>query len=428
MMHRTRSLLTKAGKSVVAEATPKATAAAAATAANDAVAAVAASSHQQPPSYPYKLLHHHTNPELFPYRQPGSIAYAAHHATSAFGAMISLCTSQDARDRFMALTDWKEDGGGDRDEDGTEEGYQGSIINTSILGQSDMGFLKVLTLYQDLNSPLYEDHPKFDARDFLDGCGWALEKFHRTKDELLPKMISAIQEERLGQDNGDESTESNSKDDGDDAGTNKPDDYFLEVAMKDPDSWEHSLISMSTPEVLDTIKMDCLMRIVLGKMAEGDGLSIVEGDQGQADDLKERYARKMKMKTIAEDTKVMNVALLNAQVEEITQIDALAMEVGTGGIDLGAKKDTDAPLEDDSLSLAEALARHQGDTQVVTQLEVLYELQQSSIDDDGKTHARTSVMVAKFEACLGGDPNGDELRWRIASYRPAMEFGYVNTW
>ena len=65
----------------------------------------------------------------------------------------------------------------------------------------------------------------------------------------------------------------------------------------------------------------------------------------------------------------------------------------------------------------------------MTQLEVLYELQQSSINDDEKTHTQTSVMVGKFEACLDGDPNGgDEVQWRLCSYRPAVEFGYFNSW
>ena len=95
--------------------------------------------------------------------------------------------------------------------------------------------------------------------------------------------------------------------------------------------------------------------------------------------------------------------------------------------------------------------QHTDDTkvQVVTQLDVLYELQQSSIekqdiDDDTNNdrttkRTKTSVMVGKFEACLEGDPNrctdvderysnnAPSLRWKLASYRPAMEF-YNTFW
>jgi hypothetical protein len=87
--------------------------------------------------------------------------------------------------------------------------------------------------------------------------------------------------------------------------------------------------------------------------------------------------------------------------------------------------DPDSPLEDDSLMPLRQSTNSEEDeskAQVITQLEVLYELQQSSINDEGKTRTQTSVMVGKFEGCLDGDPNGDELRWKLVSYRPAVEF------
>lgn len=51
------------------------------------------------------------------------------------------------------------------------------------------------------------------------------------------------------------------------------------------------------------------------------------------------------------------------------------------------------------------------------------ELKQSSVSDKGETMERTYVMVGKFEGCLKGYPSGDDdLKWRIASYRPAVEW------
>ena len=91
--------------------------------------------------------------------------------------------------------------------------------------------------------------------------------------------------------------------------------------------------------------------------------------------------------------------------------------------------DSDAPLEDDSLITQDQTIRAEESTiQVVTQLEVLYDLEQSFLDENKKINTKTSVLVGKFEGCLRGDPNGDELRWRLSSYRPAFEFGYGYMW
>ena len=73
------------------------------------------------------------------------------------------------------------------DEDDTVDDckYNGGIINTNVLGQSDMGVLKVLTLFHDLNNPLFH---QVDVKQFLDGCGWALERFHCVKVLCLPSF------------------------------------------------------------------------------------------------------------------------------------------------------------------------------------------------------------------------------------------------
>ena len=112
------------------------------------------------------------------------------------------------------------------------------------------------------------------------------------------------------------------------------------------------------------------------------------------------------------------VALLSARIQEITAPDKAITE---------RINDPDAPLEDDALK-PHIDKREDAATQVVTQLEVLYDLEQSYINGEDKTLKQSSVMVGKFEACLRGDPNGNELRWRLCSYRPALEFGYGHLW
>ena len=173
---------------------------------------------------------------------------------------------------------------------------------------------------------------------------------------------------------------------------------------------------MTTPEMLEMIRMEGIMKLIMGNIAGVGG----EGADGKAsnalplaimrnnsdlDQLKEFYQKSTKVTQIKADTKVMNVALLSARVEEIYPGEAELSEEQS--------EDPNAPLEDDSF----VENKPDSNAQVVTQLEVLYELQQSSMNDDGKKHTQTSVMVGKFEACLKGDPNGDGLRWRLCSYR-----------
>ena len=74
-----------------------------------------------------------------------------------------------------------------------------------------------------------------------------------------------------------------------------------------------------------------------------------------------------------------------------------------------------APLEDDTYSSTLK--------QIVTQLEVLYEREIYFPPGIGELNDISSVFnVATFEACILGDPNGDELQWRLCQTRPASEF------
>jgi len=61
--------------------------------------------------------------------------------------------------------------------------------------------------------------------------------------------------------------------------------------------------------------------------------------------------------------------------------------------------------------------------QIVTQLEVLYEreLAPCGYGDD----VSNIVNVATFEACILGDPNGEQLQWRLCQTRPASEFPFL---
>ena len=61
--------------------------------------------------------------------------------------------------------------------------------------------------------------------------------------------------------------------------------------------------------------------------------------------------------------------------------------------------------------------------QIVTQLEVLYE--RELLPNAFGEEVSNIVNVATFEACILGDPNGEELQWRLCQTRPATEFPYL---
>jgi hypothetical protein len=423
---------------------------------------VASPSAAEAAATPYILLHHHRDPSLFPYRQPGSFTYLAYHISSAIDAIVTLISSQEARDNFLALTTTVatptniNTSNSNSDDANTttnnmssssssseEQGglLMAAIINSRILNQSDVGFLKPLTLYNELLHPKLQQSSKFNIHEFMSGCGWALSQFHRTKDELLPKLLTNVNgvkqsssrgvvemENENGGENKNDSDDKNDNEEllvkGDDndgpSSSSRAEEYnFLEVAANDPDSVEGTFVAMTTPEALGAMQLDGIMRLVAGQMVSSN-VARTE-DQIQIDKLKEHYTTGGDGKLIDDDTKVMNVALLSARVEEIYPPLIKSSSSAEQAILLQkTKSDPNAPLEDESLTPPPEV--DESKAQLITQLEVLYELQQSSVNDEGKTKTQTSVMVGKFEGCLFGDPNGDELRWKLASYRPAVEF------
>ena len=216
---------------------------------------------------------------------------------------------------------------------------------------------------------------------------------HAPQNIVLSKMVSvSINEKELSDEDGEKDEP-------------RSGESLYDFAMKNPESEEHSFLAMTTPEMLKVIHLE---RVMIMMMRDSVGRELSS---------KANLEYSHKVKPIEEDTKVMNVALLSARIEEIfpPSVQTDQMERKDDG--------PDAPLQDDSLIPPE----DDNGVQVVAQLEVLYELQQSSINEDGKVHTKTYVMVGKFEACIDGDPTVDEIRWRIAHDRPAFEFSHYST-
>jgi hypothetical protein len=361
---------------------------------------------------------------------------------------VTLLSSQEARDKFLALTtvastNNHNSNNSSSDDESTstasssisssEEGGnrrllvgRGVVINSRILNQSDVGLLKSLTLYNELLHPRLQQSSKFNIREFMVGCDWALSQFHRTKDVLLPKLLTNVNVVKKSKGVVELEHETGGEDDNNSKKINdkelmwvknlvRKSKAFSEVAANDPDSIEGTFVAMTTPEALNSMQLDGFTRLFSGQMVSTSDDRTE--DQIQIDKLKEYYnTGGAEGKLIDDATKVMNVALLSARVEEIYPSAEQAILLHK----TKTNDDPNAPLDDESLTPPPEV--DESKSQLITHLEVLYELQQSSINDEGKTKTKTLVMVGKFEGCLFGDPNGDELRWKLASYRPALEF------
>ena len=218
---------------------------------------------------------------------------------------------------------------------------------------------------------MLDQYPKkFNIEEFISGCSFALEQFHNAKSVFLPGLTQAFDEE-------DEQAAKKW------TNTDRVSDDEIRNFQK-----------MITPECYDICMQESMQHAIAEHMYE----QMKKEEPGSLSNI---------IDTKGWDIKVGNIALMSVRVEEIYP-PVLKDD---------KKKDNDpnAPLEDESLSPPE-----DDSAQVVLQVEVLYELQQSSVGEEGETRERTYVMVGKFESCL---PSGDDdLQWRIASYRPAVEW------
>ena len=85
---------------------------------------------------------------------------------------------------------------------------ESKVINAQVIGQADLGFWRILGLYNDLNNPLFRKHD-FDAQAFVEGAKLALGRFHDVQMRIQEDMHNDDTEE------SDDNTESSSaKDNG----------------------------------------------------------------------------------------------------------------------------------------------------------------------------------------------------------------------
>ncbi|KAL3764512.1 hypothetical protein ACHAWO_007029 [Cyclotella atomus] len=308
-----------------------------------------------PASKPYIPLYHHQDPSLFAPLVPGSLPYIIHNATAAFQAIVSLASSEELRQKFVTiarlyrLSPQVQPENSDSD---CNNLYSGCIINTNVVGQSDMGLINVFSLFDGLSSPLYDMKGlTFDIKEFMDGAGFALEQFHRVDRDFF----MSLKNRDIGEDYD-----------------------FESVAKSNPGSLEHDLMKMTTPPFW----------------------TFLNASLKEYFNIKPFLDEVMKTSTPVE-SKIVNLALLSARVAEIERPSS-------------SKRGNEAKQDETYSS---------GLNQVITQLEVLYEREICEVVyGEGSSNV---VNVATFEACIFGDPNGEQLQWRLCQTRPASEFPYL---
>ncbi len=310
------------------------------------------------------------------------------------------------------------------------ESLEKGIIQEGVLSQATAGPMMMLSLFHELQNPLFEKH-RFDPRHFLDGLGPALENFHNVS-SALENELHNIKSKAI----------SNSKPETDETKQEDTEDSDHEVeaggmTKEDKDSLLHTLKVMTNSEEAHTKQTKAAEAILdyewmSEAKSDPDSLAgqlsrMVTKELFQINQLSSKTAFLLQNQSrnilFREGScRVNNVALLSARACLFREKD---LEDVTDGEE-GAKEyeAVDESLEND-FDYSEA--------QVAAQLEVLYDVTQEfvvrepgnaslSISDDEESTQTTVVSVATLEGWLHGGPDDGELRWKLTSYRPPYEF------
>ena len=308
------------------------------------------------------------------------------------------------------------------------ESLEKGIIEEGVLSQATAGPMMMLSLFHELQNPLFEKH-SFDPRQFLDGLVPALENFHNVS-SALENELHKINSKAI----------SNSKPDTDEAKPEDTEESDQEVEVggmtkEDKDSLLHALSVMAKSEEAHT-KQKKVAEAILDYEWMSEAKSNPESLAGQLSRMvtKELFQiNQLSSKTAfllqnqsrnilfrEGSCRVNNVALLSARACLFREKDS--------------EDDTDGKIKEYE-AIDESL-EHEIDgseAQVAAQLEVLYDVTQEfvvrepgdtslSISDDEESTQTTVVSVATLEGWLHGGPDDGELRWKLTSYRPPYEF------
>lgn len=290
-------------------------------------------------------------------------------------------------------------------------------INEGVMSQATAGPMLMLSLFHDLQNPLFKRY-KFDSNEFLEGMIPALERFHTVSATLENELLKIKNEAHKS--DADANTPEKGNNTSENQSTQQPpssfanDDFFkteisdrsvaavlkhdwTDIAKKEPESLAGQLSRMVTAELFHIHQTRAKASFLL---PGGSKVAFKEGS-----------------------CTVNNVALLSARAFMCVEKD--------GGDDIerwGSRSDWKYEIVDYDMEDEELKKRKGG---VAAQLEVLYDVTQSFVevqpsdnsskDSEVQELDLTTVSVAVMEGWLFGGPD-DQLRWKLALDRPALEF------
>ena len=304
--------------------------------------------------------------------------------SSAFGATMSIFSSQTDRDKFLNTVDK-------------------GIINPTIMANVDMGFSKSLALYHDLNNDLFQKNG-FDIEEFLEGAEPAIERYHEvlrcleneTNAELLKELNCNHEEYKktgsseliinLEDGKGFNGLRSSYKSVGD----------WKRKAQDDPESLYGQLQSMVSEPLMQMLSNDYVRAAIYNN-----------------DDMPPIFSeiRSVEVKSVSflsnRKEANFNFSFSTNILEKIALLSARAREVFP---DDDTTESDDEEMVDDSL-----LDEINTKVPVAAEIAVIYEIlktKKTEIIPEMKLHEWHAI---KFETmlCNGTDDSQDSMRWKI---------------
>jgi len=295
------------------------------------------------------------------------------------------------------------------------------IINPPVLGQADGGFASILALHHDLNSPLFRHSNTFDAEEFMDGVGTALENYEEVLTNLESRDFTSMDGGVVDKIIGDENL-SEAKDNKDAGSEDLGEDSVVENTM----SAKEAAAAMAAEG----------MGIVAKKV---DWKSVAEKSpeslEGQLASMLSEQCFSMlqsdKRRILLQGNKRMNYIKDSGEVQNVALLSARAVEMSPEEDDTKQKPIVDGdeePMADVSFS-----DEPEKEYPVIAEMEVLYSVAQDfsatpmmntendEENADKRNQTISSVWVGVFEGWIRNDES-DALRWKLVNNRPALEF------
>ena len=306
-------------------------------------------------------------------------------------------------------------------------------INESVISQATAGPMMMLSLFHDLQNPLFKRY-NFNPTEFLEGVGPALENFHNISGSLENELYK-IQDKALEEDGEEKKKEANKLDGSVGSDSNSLSNEEMEKALSafrvvqgnvlfSPEGKDTEVSAVMSHEWMDEVKKD--PESLAGQLSRMLTKELFQIHQMSAKTAFLLQNNTRKIRFVEGSCTVNNVALLSARTFLCAERDDAEVPEGNSG----PRYD---PIDDDrDVEDIEA-----GTAGVAAQMEVLYDVTQEFkakkveqeegqgdeklATSEEETMSSTVVSVATIEGWLNGGPDG-ELRWRLALYRPAFEF------